>query len=251
MCLLHSYAHPEHERDVARRLRGALPGVHVVASVDVAPEFREYERASTAVADAYLGPVAGRYLRHLGRSAAERGLPEPDVMQSSGGVCGLEDAAAHPVRLLLSGPAGGVAAVSALGTREAVSFDMGGTSTDVCLIRDGEAGISSQRAIAGLPVRVPHVDIHTVGAGGGSIAWLDEGGALRVGPQSAGRRSGAGGLRPRWAPADRDRRQRRARAARPDGSASRAACASTPGPRGRRCGRSRARSGRCGRPRRA
>jgi N-methylhydantoinase A len=186
VCLLHSYAHPRHEREVARRLRRALPGVHVVASVDVAPEFREYERASTAVADAYLGPVAGSYLRRLGRSAAERGLPGPDVMQSSGGVCALEEAAAHPVRLLLSGPAGGVAAVSALGLREAVSFDMGGTSTDVCLIRGGEAGISSQRAIAGLPVRVPHVDIHTVGAGGGSIAWLDEGGALRVGPQSAG-----------------------------------------------------------------
>ena len=186
VCLLHSYAHPRHEREVARRLRRALPGIHVVASVDVAPEFREYERASTAVADAYLGPVAGRYLRRLGRSAAERGLPEPDVMQSSGGVCALEEAAAHPVRLLLSGPAGGVAAVSALGMQEAVSFDMGGTSTDVCLIRDGEAGISSQRAVAGLPVRVPHVDIHTVGAGGGSIAWIDAGGALRVGPQSAG-----------------------------------------------------------------
>jgi N-methylhydantoinase A/oxoprolinase/acetone carboxylase beta subunit len=190
VCLLHSYAHPGHERETARRLRRALPGVHVVASVDVAPEFREYERASTAIADAYLGPVAGRYLERLGRSARERGLPEPDVMQSSGGVCPLAEAAAHPVRLLLSGPAGGVAAVKALGAGDAVSFDMGGTSTDVCLIRDGEAGISAQRAIAGLPVRVPHVDIHTVGAGGGSIAWLDEGGALRVGPQSAGAEPG-------------------------------------------------------------
>ena len=186
VCLLHSYAHPGNEHETARRLRRALPGVHVVASVDVAPEFREYERASTAVADAYLGPVAGRYLERLGGSAAERGLPEPDVMQSSGGVCPLAEAAAHPVRLLLSGPAGGVAAVKALGAGDAVSFDMGGTSTDVCLIRDGEAGISAQRAIAGMPVRVPHVDIHTVGAGGGSIAWLDEGGALRVGPHSAG-----------------------------------------------------------------
>ena len=111
-------------------------------------------------------------------------------MQSSGGVCPLAEAAAHPVRLLLSGPAGGVAAVKALGAGDAVSFDMGGTSTDVCLIREGEAGISAQRAIAGLPVRVPHVDIHTVGAGGGSIAWLDEGGALRVGPQSAGAEPG-------------------------------------------------------------
>jgi N-methylhydantoinase A/oxoprolinase/acetone carboxylase beta subunit len=164
--------------------------VRVVASVDVAPEFREYERASTAVADAYLGPVAGRYLERLGRSAKEHGLPEPDVMQSSGGVCALAEAAAHPVRLLLSGPAGGVAAVKALGAGDSVSFDMGGTSTDVCLIRGGEAGISAQRAIAGLPMRVPHVDIHTVGAGGGSIAWLDEGGALRVGPQSAGAEPG-------------------------------------------------------------
>src|SRR4051812_39545925 len=201
VCLLHSYAHPGHERETARRLRRALPGVHVVASVDVAPEFREYERASTAIADAYLGPVAGRYLERLGRSARERGLPEPDVMQSSGGVCPLAEAAAHPVRLLLSGPAGGVAAVKALGAGDAVSFDMGGTSTDVCLIREGEAGISAQRAIAGLPVRVPHVDIHTVGAGGGSIAWLDEGGALRVGPQSAGAEPGPaaygrGGRRP-------------------------------------------------------
>jgi N-methylhydantoinase A/oxoprolinase/acetone carboxylase beta subunit len=201
VCLLHAYAHPGHEREAARRLRRALPGVHVVASVDVAPEFREYERASTAIADAYLGPVAGRYLERLGRSAEERGLPEPDVMQSSGGVCGLDEAAAHPVRLLLSGPAGGVAAVKALGAGDAVSFDMGGTSTDVCLIRDGEAGISAQRAIAGLPLRVPHVDIHTVGAGGGSIAWLDEGGALRVGPHSAGADPGPaayghGGRRP-------------------------------------------------------
>ncbi|HEY7257622.1 MAG TPA: hydantoinase/oxoprolinase family protein [Gaiellales bacterium] len=190
VCLLHSYAHPGHERETARLLRHALPGVRVVASVDVAPEFREYERASTAVADAYLGPVAGRYLERLGRSAKEHGLPEPDVMQSSGGVCALAEAAAHPVRLLLSGPAGGVAAVKALGAGDSVSFDMGGTSTDVCLIRGGEAGISAQRAIAGLPMRVPHVDIHTVGAGGGSIAWLDEGGALRVGPQSAGAEPG-------------------------------------------------------------
>jgi N-methylhydantoinase A/oxoprolinase/acetone carboxylase beta subunit len=201
VCQLHSYAHPGHEREAARRLRRALPGVHVVASGDVAPELREYERASAAIADAYLGPVAGRYLERLGRSAEERGLPEPDVMQSSGGVCGLDEAAAHPVRLLLSGPAGGVAAVKALGAGDAVSFDMGGTSTDVCLIRDGEAGISAQRAIAGLPLRVPHVDIHTVGAGGGSIAWLDEGGALRVGPHSAGADPGPaayghGGRRP-------------------------------------------------------
>ena len=155
VCLLHSYAHPRHEREVgapaaARRCRASTWS----RRIDVAPEFREYERASTTVADAYLGPVAGGYLRRLGRSAAERGLPAPDVMQSSGGVCALAEAAAHPVRLLLSGPAGGVAAVvgrSAPARR--VSFDMGGTSTDVCLIRDGEAGRSPHRIVAGLPVR--------------------------------------------------------------------------------------------------
>jgi N-methylhydantoinase A len=186
VCLLHSYADPDHERQVAERLRAALPGVHVVASHEVAAEFREFERASTTVADAYLGPVAGRYLGRLAGAASRRGLPRPAVMQSNGGVCDLEEAAAHPVRLLLSGPAGGVAAVIAGGLADGISFDMGGTSTDVCLIRGGVAGRSAERRVAGLPLRVPQLDIHTVGAGGGSIAWLDPGGALRVGPQSAG-----------------------------------------------------------------
>jgi N-methylhydantoinase A len=186
VCLLHAYADPAHEQEVAARLRAELPGAHVVASHEVAAEFREYERASTTIADAYLGPVAGRYLRRLADAAADRGLPAPAVMQSNGGVCDLAEAAAHPARLLLSGPAGGVAAVVAAGTADAISFDMGGTSTDVCLIRDGVAGRSAQRRVGGLPLRLPQLDIHTVGAGGGSIAWLDPGGALRVGPQSAG-----------------------------------------------------------------
>jgi N-methylhydantoinase A len=186
VCLLHAYADPAHEREVAARLRAALPDVHVVASHEVAAEFREYERASTTIADAYLGPVAGRYLRRLAGAAAAGGLPEPAVMQSNGGVCDLAEAAAHPARLLLSGPAGGVAAVIAAGIADAISFDMGGTSTDVCLIRDGVAGRSAQRRVGGLPLRLPQLDIHTVGAGGGSIAWIDSGGALRVGPQSAG-----------------------------------------------------------------
>jgi N-methylhydantoinase A/oxoprolinase/acetone carboxylase beta subunit len=186
VCLLHAYADPAHEREVADRLRAALPGVHVVASHEVAAEFREFERASTTIADAYLGPVTGGYLRRLAETAAGDGLPPPAVMQSNGGVCDLEEAAAHPARLLLSGPAGGVAAVVAAGNPDAISFDMGGTSTDVCLIRDGVAGRSAERRVGGLPLRLPQLDIHTVGAGGGSIAWLDSGGALRVGPQSAG-----------------------------------------------------------------
>ncbi|HEY8858551.1 MAG TPA: hydantoinase/oxoprolinase family protein [Gaiellales bacterium] len=186
VCLLHAYADPVHEREVADRLRAALPGVHVVASHEVAAEFREFERASTTIADAYLGPVTGGYLRRLAETATSDGLPPPAVMQSNGGVCDLEEAAAHPARLLLSGPAGGVAAVVAAGNPDAISFDMGGTSTDVCLIRDGVAGRSAERRVGGLPLRLPQLDIHTVGAGGGSIAWLDSGGALRVGPQSAG-----------------------------------------------------------------
>ena len=201
VCLLHAYADPAHEREVAARLREALPGVHIVASHEVADEFREFERASTTIADAYLGPVAGRYLRRLADAAADEGLPAPSVMQSNGGVCDLAEAAAHPARLLLSGPAGGVAAVVSAGYADAISFDMGGTSTDVCLIRDGVAGRSAERRVGGLPLRLPQLDIHTVGAGGGSVAWLDSGGALRVGPQSAGADPGPacygrGGTRP-------------------------------------------------------
>ena len=193
VCLLHAYADPSHEQAVAAALRSALPDVHVVASHEVAAEFREFERASTTIADAYLGPVAGRYLRRLAGTARGEGLPAPAVMQSNGGVCDVDEAAAHPARLLLSGPAGGVAAVVAAGIPDAISFDMGGTSTDVCLIRGGVAGRSAERRVGGLPLRLPQLDIHTVGAGGGSIAWLDAGGALRVGPASAGADPGPAG----------------------------------------------------------
>jgi len=186
VCLLHAHVHPAHERAAAAGLRRLLPGVPVTASHELAAEMREYERASTTVVDAYLGPVTAGYLRSLGWRCRSAGLPRPAVMQSNGGVCDLADAARHPARLLLSGPAGGVAAAVALGGRDLVTFDMGGTSTDVCLVRSGAAVVSHQREIAGVPVRLPQLDIHTVGAGGGSLAWIDAGGALRVGPQSAG-----------------------------------------------------------------
>ena len=186
VCLLHSYADPSHEREVARILRAELPGTFVVASHELASEYREYERASTTAIDAYLGPVASRYVDALGGALSERALPEPLLMQSSGGLCTPAEASAHPARLVLSGPAGGVAAVVAGGTRDAVAMDMGGTSCDVSLIRQGRASRSSEREVAGLPVRLPMLDIHTVGAGGGSVAWIDSGGALRVGPRSAG-----------------------------------------------------------------
>jgi N-methylhydantoinase A len=190
VCLLFSFRDPTHERTVAEELRRRYPGTRVVASHEVAPEFREYERASTATVDAYLGPVTARYLSALGEASRAAGLPEPLVMRSSGGVATLAEAAAHPAWALVSGPAGGVvgaaAAARRAGFQNAISFDMGGTSTDVCVIAGGRAERSAEREVAGLPVRLPTVDLHTVGAGGGSIAWVDGGGALRVGPQSAG-----------------------------------------------------------------
>jgi N-methylhydantoinase A len=190
VCLLFSFRDARHERAVADELRRRLPGAHVVASHEVAPEFREYERASTAAADAYLGPVLAGYLLALGRRCEEAGLPEPLVLRSSGGVSTLAEAAAHAAWALLSGPAGGVVGAAKIAERagfaDAISFDMGGTSTDVCLVSDGAAERSTERTIAGFPIRLPSVDVHTVGAGGGSVAWVDADGALRVGPESAG-----------------------------------------------------------------
>jgi N-methylhydantoinase A len=205
VCLLFSFRDASHERAVADELRRRLPGVRVVASHEIAPEFREYERASTAAVDAYLGPVVSRYLEALGRASAGAGLPEPLVMRSSGGLATLAEAAAHPAVAVVSGPAAGVVgaaqAAQAAGVSDAISFDMGGTSTDVCLIRGGEAGRSPEREAGGFPLRLPTVDLQTVGAGGGSIVWRDAGGALRVGPESAGADPGPacygrGGTRP-------------------------------------------------------
>src|SRR6059058_4353216 len=190
VCLLHAYRDTSHERAVAAELRRRLPHARVVASHEVAPEFREYERASTTTADAYLGPVVARYLDALTNACAAADLPEPLVMRSSGGVATPAEAAAHPATILVSGPAAGVvgaARVAALARiDDAIAFDMGGTSTDVCVIAGGRAERTSERTVSGLPIRVPTVGLHTVGAGGGSLVWRDAGGALRVGPQSAG-----------------------------------------------------------------
>ncbi len=190
ICLLFAFRDPSHERAVAAELRRRHPGVHVVASHEVAPELREYERASTTAADAYLAPVAARYLSALAAAAREAGLPEPLVMLSSGGVASVAEAAAHPARILVSGPAGGVVGAGLLARRagfaDAIAFDMGGTSTDVCLLPGGRAARVAEREVGGFPIRLPTVDIHTVGAGGGSLVRRDPGGAIRVGPQSAG-----------------------------------------------------------------
>jgi N-methylhydantoinase A len=205
ICLLFSFRDSTHERLVAEQLRRRLPDAHVVASHEVAPEFREYERASTTVVDAYLGPVLADYLWSLADRCREAGLAEPLVMRSSGGVCTLAEAARHPSFALVSGPAAGVvgaARIAALaGVENAISLDMGGTSTDVCLIAGGQVERSAEREVGGFPIRLPTVDLQTVGAGGGSIAWRDAGGSLRVGPQSAGADPGPacygrGGLEP-------------------------------------------------------
>ena len=188
--LLFSFRDSEPERRVAEELRRRYPSAHVVASHEVAPEFREYERASTTAVDAYLGPVLARYLGALAGACTGARLPTPLVMRSSGGLATLEEAAAHAAFALLSGPAAGVVGAARLaalaGFENALSFDMGGTSTDVCAIVDGDARREHERLVGGLPVRLPTLAVHTVGAGGGSIVRLDEGGALRVGPESAG-----------------------------------------------------------------
>ena len=196
VCLLFSFRDPSHELAVAEELRRRHPHAHVVASCEVAPEFREYERASTTAADAYLGPLVSSYLDGL------RAL-NPLVMTSAGGLGTIDEV--RPAALLLSGPAAGVVGAARVarlaGIENALAFDMGGTSTDVCAIVGGEAERSSERFVGGLPIRLPSVAVHTVGAGGGSIVWRDAGGALRVGPESAGAEPGPacygrGGTRP-------------------------------------------------------
>lgn len=192
--LLFSFAHPDHERRVANAIRSALPDVHVSASAEVLPEIREYERLSTTAVDAYLTPVLRRYLHRLAERARAAGLPEPAIMQSSGGVLPLERAAEHAAWTVMSGPAGGVIGAAAVARRHgaavALSFDMGGTSCDVALIRDGEPARTGVNVINGHPIHLPMLDVATVSAGGGSIAWADSGGALRVGPQSSRARPG-------------------------------------------------------------
>jgi N-methylhydantoinase A len=194
LCLLFAFRDASHERAVADELRRRHPGVHVVASHEVAPEFREYERASTTAADAYLAPVTTRYLHALTGAARAAGLPDPFVMLSSGGVASIDDAAAHPATILVSGPAGGVVGAGLVARRagfaDAIAFDMGGTSTDVCLLPGGHAARVAERVVGGFPIRLPTVDLHTVGAGGGSLVTRDAGGAIRVGPESAGAHPG-------------------------------------------------------------
>jgi len=190
VCLLFSFLHPEHERRAGEALRKALDGVAVSLSSEVLPEVREYERFSTTVADAYLTPRLAAYLERLASELHGRGYPAPLVMQSSGGVVEIERAARHAAACVLSGPAGGVVGAAWVagrsGHQDLLTFDMGGTSTDVAAVLGGAVQTTTESVIGGVPIKLPMVDVHSVSAGGGSIAWLDEGGALRVGPHSAG-----------------------------------------------------------------
>lgn len=190
ICLLHSYADSSHEEALRDAIRAALPKVDVVLSVDVFPEIREFERTTTTVAEAYLRPRVSDYLQRLSERLETSGFVRPAVMTSSGGMRPARDAARSAAQLALSGPAGGVVGAASvldkLGIDKALTIDIGGTSADVGLILDRQPRVEPGGAIAGIPIALPRVLVETVSAGGGSIAWIDDGGALRVGPRSAG-----------------------------------------------------------------
>ncbi len=194
IALLHSYADDTHERTLADALRAARPDLDVVTSAAVLPEIREYERTSTACAEGYARPAVMRYLSRLTERVERAGQPAPAVMTSGGGMRPASAAAQHAASLALSGPAGGVvgaaAVLRALGAVDALTIDIGGTSADAGLILAGEPLVESGGEVAGVPIALPRVLVETVSAGGGSIAWVDDGGALRVGPRSAGARPG-------------------------------------------------------------
>ncbi len=191
LCFLHAYANPDHERAVAAIIREAAPALPVTCSSDVTREFREYERASTAALAAYVQPVMAGYVGRFSAALAGRGFAGRfSIMQSNGGRMPAEAMERNAISALFSGPAAGavgaVRSVAGAGYRNLITLDMGGTSTDVALIADGRPELASMTRIDGLPVKTPVIDIVSVGAGGGSLAWVDDGGLLRVGPHSAG-----------------------------------------------------------------
>jgi N-methylhydantoinase A len=206
VCMLHSYANSAHEKRARELVREMWPEVYLCTSSDVLPEFREFERFATTTVNASLMPIMDRYLERFERGVAELGIKvAPRVMQSNGGAVTPGAVRKLPVNTFFSGPAGGVVGCVGLGEElgigNLITFDMGGTSTDVCLIRDGEPAKKDLREMGGFPVRTRTIDIHTIGAGGGSIAWVDAGGLLKVGPQSAGAfpgpaAYGRGGVKP-------------------------------------------------------
>ncbi len=190
VCLLHSYRNPSHEQQLGEMLRAGLPGVDVSLSCEVHSEFREYERCSTVAVNAYLNPLVAAYLDRLDAQSQARGLPRPLINQSNGGLAPVPLVRAFAVRTVLSGPAGGAVGAAYLaelsGFTGILAYDVGGTSTDCSLVLDGRLATRAEATVADCPIRSPQIDIHTVAAGGGSVAWIDSGGLLQVGPQSAG-----------------------------------------------------------------
>jgi N-methylhydantoinase A len=195
ICFLHSYRNNAHEERAREIVRRHLPDCYVSVSSEILPEFREYERLSTTVLNAYAGPRMQTYLDRLDEGIRGLGVPvSPYTVHSNGGLMSIPTVRRFPVRTCLSGPAAGVVGASAISAAahapNLITFDVGGTSTDVSLIRDGRPAFTSSRLVADYPIRTPMVDIHVIGAGGGSIAWIDDAGALKVGPQSAGAHPG-------------------------------------------------------------
>jgi N-methylhydantoinase A len=206
ICFVHSYANPAHERRAAEAVQRLWPEAYVCASSEVLAEFREFERFATTAVNASLMPVMHRYLERFAGGIADIGIAvAPHVMQSNGGAVSPDAVQRRPVDTFFSGPAGGVIGAAGLGLKagfpDLLTFDMGGTSTDVCLIKGGRPARVNQREIGGFPVRTATIDLHTIGAGGGSVAWVDPGGLPKVGPMSAGAQPGPaaygrGGSRP-------------------------------------------------------
>ena len=191
LCLLYAYLNPNHEIRMKEMVREAMPGCYLSVSHEVLPEFREYERLSTTVLNASLMPVIDTYLRNFKKEAKRIGvLVSPRINQCNGGVMSVETACQFPIRTALSGPSAGVIGAFFIGNSmnrlDLITFDMGGTSTDVCLLEKGISSISSDRWVGGYPAKIPSVDVNAVGAGGGSIAWIDLDGLMKVGPKSAG-----------------------------------------------------------------
>lgn len=192
ICLLHSYTNPQHEIQLKEMLEKELPeDVKISISYEIVPEIREYERMSTTILNSYVHPVMERYLSYLDKELKLKGFTEEiHVMQSNGGIMSREKAAAQCINTAVSGPAAGVVGSTYLsklaGSENVITVDMGGTSFDICLAYKNKISLTKQTEIGGHAIKVPMIDIHTIGAGGGSIGWIDEGGALRVGPQSAG-----------------------------------------------------------------
>jgi len=191
VCFLYSYLKPDHEQKVKAFFQTCCPDLYLYLSSEVLPEFREFERLSTTVLCAYLGPVVGNYTERLQKRARAIGLTtDPYITQSNGGIMSCLSVREKPIETALSGPAGGVMASAFLGNKigvgNLITLDMGGTSADVSLIENGIPQMTTDRKIIGYPVKIPMIEIDTIGAGGGSLAWIDDGGALKVGPQSAG-----------------------------------------------------------------